>query len=118
MIEYRYGILSQLISEIDNYYQKTFAQFQKEALDLAKQNSSGDFEIYYIRFTPDNGFWKSSLRKESGCSVLAMRDQLTWGWKADISSASFMLPPGLGIQYAFTVQPKAGRSENIYYFAK
>ena len=77
MIEYRYGILSQLISEIDNYYQKTFAQFQKEALDLAKQNSSGDFEIYYIRFTPDNGFWKSSLRKESGCSVLAMRDQLT-----------------------------------------
>ena len=43
MIEYRYGILSQLISEIDNYYQKTFAQFQKEALDLAKQNSSGDF---------------------------------------------------------------------------
>ena len=27
MIEYRYGILSQLISEIDNYYQKTFAQF-------------------------------------------------------------------------------------------
>lgn len=47
MIEYRYGILSQLISEIDNYYQKTFAQFQKEALDLAKQNSSGDFEVYY-----------------------------------------------------------------------
>ena len=47
MIEYRYGILSQLISEIDNYYQKTFAQFQKEALDLAKQNSSRDFEIYY-----------------------------------------------------------------------
>ena len=42
MIEYRYGILSQLISEIDNNYQKTFAQFQKEALDLAKQNSSGD----------------------------------------------------------------------------
>lgn len=77
MIEYRYGILSQLISEIDNYYQKKFAQFQKEALDLAKQNSSGDFEVYYIRFTPDNGFWKSSLRKESGCSVLAMRDQLT-----------------------------------------
>lgn len=77
MIEYRYGILSQLISEIDNYYQKTFAQFQKEALDLAKQNSSGDFEVYYIGFTPDNGFWKSSLRKESGCSVLAMRDQLT-----------------------------------------
>lgn len=65
--------------EIDNYYQKTFAQFQKEALDLAKQNSSGDFEVYYIRFTPDNGFWKSSLRKESGCSVLAMRDQLTRG---------------------------------------
>lgn len=32
MIEYRYGILSQLISEIDNYYQKTFAQFQKEYL--------------------------------------------------------------------------------------
>lgn len=63
--------------EIDNYYQKTFAQFQKEALDLAKQNSSGDFEVYYIRFTPDNGFWKSSLRKESGCSVLAMQDQLT-----------------------------------------
>ena len=47
MIEYRYGILSQLISEIDNYYQKTFAQFQKEALDLAKQNSSGNFEVYY-----------------------------------------------------------------------
>ena len=56
MIEYRYGILSQLISENDNYYQKTFAQFQKEALDLAKQNSRGAFEIYYIRFTPDNGF--------------------------------------------------------------
>lgn len=65
--------------EIDNYYQKTFAQFQKEALDLAKQNSSGDFEVYYIRFTPDNGFWKSSLRKESSCSVLAMQDQLTRG---------------------------------------
>lgn len=49
MIEYRYGILSQLISEIDNYYQKTFAQFQKEALDLAKQNSSGNFEVYYTK---------------------------------------------------------------------
>ncbi len=51
VIEYRYGILSQLISEIDNYYQKTFAQFQKEALDLAKQNSNGDFEVYLYNLT-------------------------------------------------------------------
>ena len=41
MIEYRYGILSQLISEIDNYYQKTFAQFWKSHATLtllAKQD--------------------------------------------------------------------------------
>ena len=25
---------------------------------------------------------------------------------------------GVGVQYPLTVQPKAGRSENIYYFAK
>lgn len=29
MIEYRYGILSQLISEIDNYYQKTIIRKSK-----------------------------------------------------------------------------------------
>ena len=59
MIEYRYGILSQLISEIDNYYQKTFAQFQKEALDLAKQNSSGDFEVYYTKLLQKSGIRKN-----------------------------------------------------------
>jgi len=64
MIEYRYGILSQLISEIDNYYQKTFAQFQKEALDLAKQNSSGDFEVYY---TILQGFDSEDERISSLC---------------------------------------------------
>ena len=104
--------------EIDNYYQKTFAQFQKEhwiwlnkilvgiskfiiqsykvliakmrgyhlyVKKLGKTSSALSFRIMKtrdsgslrLRFTPDNGFWKSSLRKESGCSVLAMQDQLT-----------------------------------------
>ena len=67
MIEYRYGILSQLISEIDNYYQKTFAQYQKEALDLAKQNSSGDFKDYY---TILQGFNSEDERISSLCKEI------------------------------------------------
>ena len=39
-------------------------------------------------------------------------------WKADISCASLIQPPEVGMQYASTVQPKAGRSEKVYYFAK
>ena len=98
MIEYRYGILSQLISEIDNYYQKTFAQFQKEALDLAKQNSSGDFEVYY---TILQGFDSederiSSLCKEVRkilfCSIFSYyEDMRLWFLEAWIYSRQWFL---------------------------
>ena len=49
--------------------------------------------------------------KKSEANIICKR-------KADILYAGFIQPPGVGVQYPLTVQPKAGRSENIYYFAK
>ena len=94
---------------------------QKPARLSGKKDSARTWNSESLRlagFTPEDGFLKSSLRKERGRSVLAMRVQFYLWAKRRCLMCRIHFASGTGEWRTSTVQPKAGRSENIYWPCK
>lgn len=82
IIETQYGILSQLIYDIDNHYQKSLQQFQEEILRISKENSDGDYEVYLsiLHSFDDEKERQASLCKEARkilfCSIFSYYESM------------------------------------------
>ena len=99
----------------------SFAAIRSRHVFQAKKDSARTWNSESLRLaglTPEDGFLKSSLRKEMGRSVLAMRVQFYLWAKRRCLVCRIHLASRTGEWRTSTVQPKAGRSENIYWLCK
>ena len=72
MIETQYGILSHMITDIAYRYQAQLKQTEEKADRLARDNSDGDYDVYYTILNSFNDVEERSycLMTESRHSVL------------------------------------------------
>lgn len=84
-IETQYGILSQMVYDIDNHYQTELQQINNDIRHIAEENSDGDLDVYMsiVRNFDDQVDRQASLcveaRKILFCSIFSYYEKMLQG---------------------------------------